>query len=64
MLVSLQGLLFSLGLFPLTYTILFVSERLRGRLRADISWRTLAVCGTSSCVGTPTTMAIASRPAE
>ena len=35
-LVSLEGLLFFLGLFPLTYTILFVSERLRGGVWAAV----------------------------
>ncbi len=35
-LVSLEGLLFFLGLFPLTFTILFVSERLRGGVWAAI----------------------------
>lgn len=35
-LISLEGLLFFLGLFPLTYTILFVSERLRGGVWAAI----------------------------
>ena len=35
-LVSLQGLLFFLSLFPLTFTILFVSERLRGGVMAAI----------------------------
>lgn len=35
-LVSQQGMLFFLGLFPLTYTILFVSERLRGGVWAAI----------------------------
>ena len=35
-LVSQQGLLFFLGLFPLTYTILFVSERLGGGVWAAV----------------------------
>jgi membrane protease YdiL (CAAX protease family) len=35
-LISLEGLLFFLGLFPLTFTILFVSERLRGGVWAAI----------------------------
>jgi membrane protease YdiL (CAAX protease family) len=35
-LVSLEGLLFFLGLFPLSFTILFVSERLRGGVWAAI----------------------------
>ncbi|GAA1546108.1 CPBP family intramembrane glutamic endopeptidase [Kribbella lupini] len=35
-LASLEGLLFFLGLFPLTFTILFVSERLRGGVWAAI----------------------------
>ena len=35
-LLSQQGLLFFLGLFPLTYTILFVSERLRGGVWAAV----------------------------
>jgi membrane protease YdiL (CAAX protease family) len=35
-LVSLEGLLFFLGLFPLTFTILFVSERLRGGVWAAV----------------------------
>jgi membrane protease YdiL (CAAX protease family) len=35
-LVSLEGALFFLGLFPLTFTILFVSERLRGGVWAAI----------------------------
>lgn len=35
-LISLPGMLFFVGLFPLTYTILFVSERLRGGVWAAI----------------------------
>jgi membrane protease YdiL (CAAX protease family) len=35
-LFSQQGFLFFLGLFPLSYTILFVSERLRGGVWAAV----------------------------
>jgi membrane protease YdiL (CAAX protease family) len=35
-LLSLQGLLFFVSLFPLSYTFLFVSERLRGGVWAAV----------------------------